>query len=166
MKHVGRRDIYFYGQVVLVSVMLITGILGTVDRDSSSAQWAIGGLLILFALTYQFTVGPVCYSLVAEVGSTRLRAKTVVLARNLCESLWHHGDVGSSHRQYRRSHRRGVKSLYAQQHRGTDTRNDLRILADELSVGPWAEVCIRLVWSWIAWSRLGEYGSIRVTIRY
>lgn len=67
--------------------MLITGILGTVDRESAAAQWAIGGLLIAFALTYQFTVGPVCYSLVAEIGSTRLRSKTVVLARNLCEYL-------------------------------------------------------------------------------
>jgi hypothetical protein len=146
--------------------MLITGILGTVDRDSSSAQWAIGGLLILFALTYQFTVGPVCYSLVAEVGSTRLRAKTVVLARNLCESLWQHGDVGSSHRQYWRCHRRGVEPLYAQQHRGTYIRTELRILANDLSVGPWAKVCICLVWSWIAWSRLGEYDSVRTNIRY
>lgn len=85
MKYFGRRDIYFWGQVVLVSIMLITGILGTVDRSSEPAQWAIGGLLIVFALTYQFTVGPVCYSLVAEISSTRLRAKSVVLARNLCE---------------------------------------------------------------------------------
>ncbi|KAG9563139.1 hypothetical protein KCU71_g7449, partial [Aureobasidium melanogenum] len=29
------------------------------------------------------TVGPVCYSLVAEISSPRLRNKTVVLARNL-----------------------------------------------------------------------------------
>jgi SP family general alpha glucoside:H+ symporter-like MFS transporter len=85
MNRFGRRDIYFWGQVVLVSFMLITGILGTVDRESTGAQWAIGGLLICFALTYQFTVGPVCYSLVAEIGSTRLRSKTVVLARNLCK---------------------------------------------------------------------------------
>lgn len=86
MKPFGRRDIYFWGQVVLISVMLITGILGTVDRTSTGAQWAIGGLLIVFSLTYQFTVGPVCYSLVAEMSCTRLRSKTVVLARNLCES--------------------------------------------------------------------------------
>lgn len=85
MKPFGRRDIYFYGQCVLVLVMLIVGILGTVDRSSEKAQWAIGGLLMVFSLTYQFTVGPVCYSLVAEISSTRLRSKTVVLARNVCE---------------------------------------------------------------------------------
>lgn len=83
MKHFGRRDIYVYGQVVLVSLMLIVGSLGAADRESENAQWAIGGLLIVFAATYQFTVGPVCYSIVAEISSTRLRSKTVVLARNL-----------------------------------------------------------------------------------
>lgn len=88
MKRVGRRDIYFWGQVVLVTIMLITGILGSVDRQSEGALWGIGGLLIIFSLTYQFTIGPVCYALVAEIGSTRLRAKTVVLARNLCKSLY------------------------------------------------------------------------------
>jgi hypothetical protein len=44
MNRFGRRDIYFWGQVVLVSFMLITGILGTVDRESAAAQWAIGVL--------------------------------------------------------------------------------------------------------------------------
>lgn len=39
--------------------------------------------LFLSPSAYDLTVGPVCYSLVAEIGSTRLRAKTVILARNL-----------------------------------------------------------------------------------
>lgn len=63
--------------------MIITAILGTVDRESKGAQWGIGALLIIFTFTYDISVGPVCYSLVAEIGSTRLRSKTVVLARNL-----------------------------------------------------------------------------------
>jgi MFS transporter, SP family, general alpha glucoside:H+ symporter len=36
---------------------------------------------------YDITVGPVCYAIVAEVSSTRLRQKTIVLARmlyNIC----------------------------------------------------------------------------------
>jgi SP family general alpha glucoside:H+ symporter-like MFS transporter len=37
----------------------------------------------MFTALYDLTVGPVCYCLVGEIGSTRLRAKTVVLARNL-----------------------------------------------------------------------------------
>ncbi|KAG7146212.1 General alpha-glucoside permease like protein [Verticillium longisporum] len=31
---------------------------------------------------YDMTVGPLCYTLVAELPSTRLKAKTIVLARN------------------------------------------------------------------------------------
>lgn len=83
MKPFGRRDIYIVGQTVLVVIMLITAILGTVDRESQGAQWGIGALLIIFTFVYDISVGPVCYSLVAEIGSTRLRSKTVVLARNL-----------------------------------------------------------------------------------
>jgi len=63
--------------IVLVGV----GITGVVKK-STNASWASGSLLIVFSFLYQFTVGPVCYCLVAEIPSTRLRAKTVVLARN------------------------------------------------------------------------------------
>ena len=44
---------------------------------------AIGGLLILFTFVYDLTIGPIAYSLVGEMPSTRLRAKTIILARNL-----------------------------------------------------------------------------------
>jgi len=64
----------------MAAIMMVTGILGFFDSTGSS--WAIGGLLILMNLAYNISVGPVCYSLVAELSSTRLRAKTIVLARN------------------------------------------------------------------------------------
>jgi MFS transporter, SP family, general alpha glucoside:H+ symporter len=38
---------------------------------------------MIYTFIYDFTVGPVCYSLVADIPSTRLKIKTVVLARNL-----------------------------------------------------------------------------------
>lgn len=62
--------------------MLLTGVLGTV-KGGAGKNYATGAILILFTGLYDLTVGPVCYSLVAEIGSTRLRAKTVILARNL-----------------------------------------------------------------------------------
>jgi len=87
MKVAGRRTLYLYGQVALFALMLLTGILGSVNlaaaTPSSGASYAIGAFLIMFTGLYDLTVGPVCYCLVAEIGSTRLRAKTVVLARNL-----------------------------------------------------------------------------------
>lgn len=51
MKPFGRRDIYIVGQIILCAIMLITAILGTVDRESQGAQWGIGALLIIFTFT-------------------------------------------------------------------------------------------------------------------
>ena len=82
MKPFGRRDIYIYGQVILCLIMVLTGVLGTI-KATDSTRWAIGALLIIFTFVYDISIGPVCYSLVGEIGSTRLRSKTVVLARNL-----------------------------------------------------------------------------------
>lgn len=38
--------------------------------------------MLCFILTYNLTVGPVCYCLVAEIPSTRLRIKTDAIARS------------------------------------------------------------------------------------
>jgi SP family general alpha glucoside:H+ symporter-like MFS transporter len=38
-------------------------------------------MLIFLTFVYDSTIGPVCYVLVSEIPSTRLRIKTVVLAR-------------------------------------------------------------------------------------
>ncbi|CAK5266568.1 unnamed protein product [Mycena citricolor] len=75
----GRRTIYFSGMVVMAVVLLIIGALGF--HPSKGSEWATGSLLIFLNLAYNSTLGAVCYVLIAEVGSTRLRAKTVVLAR-------------------------------------------------------------------------------------
>jgi hypothetical protein len=50
---------------------------------AAGTGWAIGALIPVLTFIYDLTVGPVCYSLVAELPSTRLRIKTVVLARNV-----------------------------------------------------------------------------------
>jgi MFS transporter, SP family, general alpha glucoside:H+ symporter len=44
--------------------------------------WGIGALMLIYTFVYDLTIGPVCYSLVAELSSTRLKAKSIVLARN------------------------------------------------------------------------------------
>ncbi|KAF2710419.1 maltose permease MAL61 [Pleomassaria siparia CBS 279.74] len=82
MGRVGRRALYLYGQVIMCCILLIIGFLGIVPRSNTGTQWGIGAMLLIFTAVYNSTVGPVCYSLVAEMPSTRLRQKTVVLARN------------------------------------------------------------------------------------
>ena len=79
---IGRRTLYVCGDLAMVTILIIIGSLGTINRGDTGAQWAIGALLLVFACVYNITVGPVCYAIVAEIPSTRLRQKTVVLARN------------------------------------------------------------------------------------
>lgn len=82
MTRVGRRTLYLYGTFTLFWLLLIIGFVSMVPQ-SSTMNWAIGALLSVFTFTYDFMVGSVCYSLVSELSSTRPRAKSVVLARNL-----------------------------------------------------------------------------------
>lgn len=86
MRYVGRRTLYIIGTALSTSVLLIGGIIGTMPPFRGK-PWSLGALVILFTFIYDSTIGPVCYSLVAEIPSTRLRVKTVVLARityNIC----------------------------------------------------------------------------------
>jgi SP family general alpha glucoside:H+ symporter-like MFS transporter len=82
MPHFGRRTLYLWGQAGMFVILIIIGGLG-VPGLSSSIGWATGALILILTFVYDLTVGPVCYSLVAELPSTRIRIKTVVLARNV-----------------------------------------------------------------------------------
>ena len=82
MPHFGRRTLYLWGQLAMFVILMVIGGLG-VPTETSSTAWATGALILILTFTYDFTVGPVCYPLVAELPSTRLRIKTVVLSRNV-----------------------------------------------------------------------------------
>lgn len=79
MSKVGRRKIHFSGLCCQFLILIIVGCLSF--PEGNGAIWAIGGMLIVFTFVYDFTVGPVTYSLVSELSSTRLKAKTIVMAR-------------------------------------------------------------------------------------
>lgn len=80
MPHVGRRTMYIWGLAIMFIILIVVGGLGV--SSSSGAGYGVGSLLLIYTFVYDITVGPVCYSLVAEIPSTRLKIKTVVLARN------------------------------------------------------------------------------------
>ncbi|WQF88173.1 Putative major facilitator, sugar transporter, major facilitator superfamily [Colletotrichum destructivum] len=79
MHRIGRRTIHFSGLCTQFVLLLVVGFLSF--SGSNAAVWAIGAMLILFTFVYDFTVGPVTYSLVSELSSTRLKNKTIVMAR-------------------------------------------------------------------------------------
>lgn len=82
MPHFGRRQLYLWGQAIMFVGLLAIGLLG-VPKLSTTTGWAIGALMLVETFVYDITVGPVCYSLVAELPSTRLRIKTVVISRTV-----------------------------------------------------------------------------------
>ncbi|KAK4689034.1 MFS transporter, SP family, general alpha glucoside:H+ symporter, partial [Tremellales sp. Uapishka_1] len=81
MTRFGRRTLFVTGMGVLFTVLLIIGFLG-IPEVTSAIGYTQAACLMIYVLTYDLTVGPTVYAIVAEMPSTRLRVKTVVLARN------------------------------------------------------------------------------------
>lgn len=82
MRRFGRRSMWLGGLIVEILCLLAIGIAGCfLDKAKPSLCWAIAGFLCLYAVLYNFTTGPVCYTIVAETPSTRLKASTNSLSR-------------------------------------------------------------------------------------
>ncbi|KAH7377394.1 MFS transporter [Pyrenochaeta sp. MPI-SDFR-AT-0127] len=81
MKHFGRRALYISGMLAMLVSLMIIGILD-IPRNINKAIWAQAAMCFLWLLSYSLTVGPVGWTIPAEVSSTRLRSQTIVLARN------------------------------------------------------------------------------------
>ncbi|KZT59957.1 raffinose family of oligosaccharides transporter [Calocera cornea HHB12733] len=81
MNWLGRRTLYIAGLAGMTLLMFIIGFLALSTVDA--AKWALASLVLVYTFLYDSTVGPVCYSLVAEIPSTRLRAKSIVISRNV-----------------------------------------------------------------------------------
>ncbi|KAK3325045.1 maltose permease MAL61 [Apodospora peruviana] len=81
---IGRRSLYLYGLCGLCIMLFVLGFLGLVPGDHRrEGSIATGSIMLGWALTYQLTVGTVCYSLVSEISTRRLQIKTVALGRML-----------------------------------------------------------------------------------
>ena len=81
MARVGRRKLFVIGMGTLFVILLAIGFLG-IPKVSPAIGYTQAALLCLYVFTYDITVGPTVYALVSEMPSTRLRIKTVVIARN------------------------------------------------------------------------------------
>jgi MFS transporter, SP family, general alpha glucoside:H+ symporter len=67
--------------LLLLSFLIIIGIISVLPLEPKPAGLTVGSLLLVFTLAYNCTVGPITYSLVSELPSTRLKSKTINLAR-------------------------------------------------------------------------------------
>jgi SP family general alpha glucoside:H+ symporter-like MFS transporter len=77
----GRRSIFLVGFCVLVIALYLVAILACVPQ-SNGIKYVQATLCLVWLGVYSMTVGPIVYTIVAEIGATRLRSKTVVLGRS------------------------------------------------------------------------------------
>lgn len=80
MVNVGRRVLYVGGLFMLVIIQLIIGILDCVPRRPTGVIWAESALMLVWNFSYNISIGPICFVLLAECSATRVRSKTIAAA--------------------------------------------------------------------------------------
>ncbi|KUI57389.1 General alpha-glucoside permease [Cytospora mali] len=78
----GRRTIWLYGFYALVFCLYLIGILACIRPQTAALGLVQSIFSIVWLGAYSMSVGPIVYTIVAEIGSTRLRTQTVVLGRS------------------------------------------------------------------------------------
>ena len=81
MPYFGRRTIYLWGMFAMSLILFLIGILNVKTEDHGIGMTQ-AVLTLAWTFVFQLSVGQLGWALPAEMGSTRLRQKTVCLARN------------------------------------------------------------------------------------
>jgi SP family general alpha glucoside:H+ symporter-like MFS transporter len=81
MSHFGRRTLYLWGLAALSAILFVVGIISASAETSTAGNYTQASMMIIWLLVYYLTVGPICYAIITEVSSTRLRSKSVCLSR-------------------------------------------------------------------------------------
>lgn len=81
LPYYGRRRIFLWGMFTLFLIQYAIGILNIwTENDTVAMSQAV--LTLVWTFVFQLSIGQLGWALPAEVGSTRLRQRTVCLARN------------------------------------------------------------------------------------
>ncbi|KAM0193813.1 hypothetical protein ACHAPI_007469 [Fusarium lateritium] len=96
MPNFGRRTIYIWGMGGMCSVLMVIGILNAWTHIHAVAM-SQACLTLLWTFIFQLSAGQLGWALPAEMGSTRLRQKTICLARDASNIT---GTVGGVLQQY------------------------------------------------------------------
>ncbi|KAL6416237.1 general alpha-glucoside permease [Ilyonectria robusta] len=96
MPNFGRRTIYIWGMGGMCFVLMLIGVLNvwTSVRGVAMSQAC---LTMLWTFIFQLSAGQLGWALPAEMGSTRLRQKTICLARDSSNIM---GTIGGTLQQY------------------------------------------------------------------
>lgn len=81
MPYFGRRTLYLWGMSTMATTLFVIGVLN-VWTERSNVGYAQAALAMFWNLVFDMTVGQLGWAIPAEVGSTRLRQKTICVARN------------------------------------------------------------------------------------
>jgi SP family general alpha glucoside:H+ symporter-like MFS transporter len=77
----GRRTLYLWGLGLLTAILMTVGFISVGAADTTGGNYAQAGMMLAWLGVYYLTVGPICYAIISEVSSTRLRNKSVCLSR-------------------------------------------------------------------------------------
>ncbi|MCJ1314351.1 hypothetical protein MMC25_008032 [Agyrium rufum] len=78
--YMGRRSIYNYGLVILTVLVLLIGILDVVPNYNLATTWVQSSLMVVYNFFYDLTIGPLCFVIISETSSAKLRSKTIAIS--------------------------------------------------------------------------------------
>lgn len=73
---IGRRNLTFYGLLSLTVILLVMGGCATATTNSMAIEATVA-FILLYCWMYNVSIGAVAFTVLAEVSTSRLRAKTV-----------------------------------------------------------------------------------------
>jgi len=82
LKAFGRRSLFAWGLGLMAADMLLIGFISLAPSSNTGSLWVQGVFLLIWSVIYDSTLGPLAFAIFSETPSTRLRSKTVSLARN------------------------------------------------------------------------------------
>ncbi|KAH7413405.1 general substrate transporter [Cadophora sp. MPI-SDFR-AT-0126] len=78
----GRRTLYLAGLAGLTTILWTVGFISVGAGTSTAGYYAQATMMLLWLFVYYMTVGPICYAIIGEISSTRLRNKSISLSRS------------------------------------------------------------------------------------
>ncbi|KAK4617661.1 Maltose permease MAL31 [Fulvia fulva] len=85
INNIGRRRIYNWGLVVLVVLLFLIAILDVIPTRSSglTITWVQSSLMVVYNFFYDLAIGPLCFVIISETSSAKLRGKTIAIATTI-----------------------------------------------------------------------------------